>query len=167
VLPLFCWCIYTELVVYPTGSTVSGKQCLDLLAGWTLTSVLTQLQSKNCLPCFLHNEMALEMWCDVYQWYIRGPFEKFVDSPYYYESKLRGSVVTVSFSKYLPWQAMHFLQRSTHFSRTCCRQFAASFRRIVEQAVLTTWSLFSVSKALPLLENRSSSHCLVSNRLNG
>jgi hypothetical protein len=25
--------------------------------------------------------------------------------------------MTVSFSKYLPWQAMHFLQRSTHFSK--------------------------------------------------
>jgi hypothetical protein len=46
--------------------------------------------------------------------------------------------VTVSFSKYLLWQAMHFLQRSTHFSKTCCRPFAASFRRIVEQAVLTS-----------------------------
>jgi hypothetical protein len=37
--------------------------------------------------------------------------------------------VTVSFSKYLPWQAMHFLQRSTHYSKTCCRRFSASFRR--------------------------------------
>jgi hypothetical protein len=26
-----------------------------------------------------------------------------------------------SFSKYLPCQAMHFLQHSTHFSKTCCR----------------------------------------------
>jgi hypothetical protein len=32
-----------------------------------------------------------------------------------------GGAVTVSFSKYLPWQAMHFLQRSTPFSKTCCR----------------------------------------------
>jgi hypothetical protein len=31
------------------------------------------------------------------------------------ESELCGGAVTVSFSKYLPWQAMHFLQRSTHF----------------------------------------------------
>jgi hypothetical protein len=44
--------------------------------------------------------------------YIRGPFEKFVDSPYYSELELCGGAVTVSFSKYLPWQAMHFLQRS-------------------------------------------------------
>jgi hypothetical protein len=30
--------------------------------------------------------------------------------------------VTISFSKYLlPWQAIHFLQRSTYFSKTCCR----------------------------------------------
>jgi hypothetical protein len=28
--------------------------------------------------------------------------------------------MTVSFSKYFPWQEMHFLQRSTHFSKTCC-----------------------------------------------
>jgi hypothetical protein len=32
--------------------------------------------------------------------------------------RVRGAV-TVSFSKYLPWQAMHFLQRSTDFSKTC------------------------------------------------
>jgi hypothetical protein len=44
-------------------------------------------------------------------------------------------------SKYLPWQAIHFLQRSTHFSKTCLRPFAASFRWIVEQEVLTSWSL--------------------------
>jgi hypothetical protein len=25
------------------------------------------------------------------------------------------------FPKYLPWQAMSFLQRSTHFSKMCCR----------------------------------------------
>jgi hypothetical protein len=40
---------------------------------------------------------------------LRGPFEKFVDSTYYSESELYGGAVTVSFSKYLPWQAMHFL----------------------------------------------------------
>jgi hypothetical protein len=69
--------------------------------------------------------------------YVRGPFEKFVDSPYYSNSELCGGPVADSFSKYLPWQAMHFLQRSTHFSKTLFRPFAASFRRIVEQAVLT------------------------------
>jgi hypothetical protein len=53
--------------------------------------------------------------------FIRGPFAKFVDSPYYSESELCGRAVTGSFSKYLPWQAMHFLQCSTHFSKTCCR----------------------------------------------
>jgi hypothetical protein len=40
---------------------------------------------------------------------LRGPFAKFVDSPYYSETELCGSAVTVTFSKYLPWQAMHFL----------------------------------------------------------
>jgi hypothetical protein len=48
----------------------------------------------------------------------RGPFENIVDSPYYPESELCGGAVTVSFSKYLPWQTMQVLQRSTHFSKT-------------------------------------------------
>jgi hypothetical protein len=56
----------------------------------------------------------------------RWPFAKFVNSPYYSESKLCRGAVTVSFSKYLSWQSMHFLQRSTHFSKTCCRQLIAS-----------------------------------------
>jgi hypothetical protein len=43
------------------------------------------------------------------------PFENFEVSPDYSESELCGGAVTVSFSKYLPWQTMHFLQRSTHF----------------------------------------------------
>jgi hypothetical protein len=58
--------------------------------------------------------------------YLRGPFAKFVDSPSYSESNLCGVGVTVSFSKYHPWQAMHFLQRSTHFSKTCCRPLIIS-----------------------------------------
>jgi hypothetical protein len=94
--------------------------------------------------------------------HVRGPFEKFVDSPYYSELEICEGAVTVCFSEYLPWQAMHFSQRSTHFSKTCCKPFTASFRRIVEQAVLTFHVRFSVSKAFPLLENRSSSHCVVS-----
>jgi hypothetical protein len=48
----------------------------------------------------------------------RGQFEKFVDSHYYSESELWRGTVTVSFSKYRAWEAMHFLQRSTHFSKT-------------------------------------------------
>jgi hypothetical protein len=48
----------------------------------------------------------------------RGEFENFMDSPYYSESELCVGVVTVSFSKYLLWQAKHFLQRTTHFSKT-------------------------------------------------
>jgi hypothetical protein len=56
---------------------------------------------------------------------IRGPSAKFVDSPYYSQSELCGGAVTVSFSKYLPWQAMH-LQRSTHFSKKCCRPLITS-----------------------------------------
>jgi hypothetical protein len=50
-------------------------------------------------------------------------FEKFVDSPYYSKSELRGGAVTVSFSKYLPWQTMYFsknvLQTVDHFEISC------------------------------------------------
>jgi hypothetical protein len=51
---------------------------------------------------------------------VRSPLAKFVDSPSYSESEFCGGVL-VSFSKYLPWQAMQFLQRSIQFSKTCCR----------------------------------------------
>jgi hypothetical protein len=76
--------------------------------------------------------------------------------------ELCGGAVTVSFSKYLPWQAMYFFQRSTYYSKTCCRPFAASFKRIVEQAVFAFHVRFSVTKALPPLENRSSCDYIVS-----
>jgi hypothetical protein len=41
-------------------------------------------------------------------------------SPYYSELKLCGGMVMVSFLKYLPQQAMHFLQCSTHFLKMYC-----------------------------------------------
>jgi hypothetical protein len=47
-------------------------------------------------------------WCSVkaqgqlYLYHIRGPFEKFVESPYYSESELCGGAVMVSCLKYLP-----------------------------------------------------------------
>jgi hypothetical protein len=79
---------------------------------------------------------------------IRRPFEKFVDSPYYSESEICGGAVIVSFPKYLLWQAMNFLQRSTHFSKTRWRPFSESFRRIVEHAVFLPRSpLFMLGKA--------------------
>jgi hypothetical protein len=49
-----------------------------------------------------------------------------VDSPYYSESELCEGTVTASFSKYLHWQAMYYLQRSTHFSKICCESLIAS-----------------------------------------
>jgi hypothetical protein len=49
-----------------------------------------------------------------------------VDLPYYSESELFGGAMTVSFSKYLPWQAMYLLQRSTLSSKTCCKPLITS-----------------------------------------
>jgi hypothetical protein len=64
--------------------------------------------------------------CIVMTTYVWGPFAKFMDSPYYSKSELCGGVVVVSFSKYLPWQVMHFLQYSTHFLKMCCRPLITS-----------------------------------------
>jgi hypothetical protein len=80
--------------------------------------------------------------------FVRGPFAKFVESPYYSVSELRGGAVTVSFSKYLPWQAIHFLHLSTHFSKTCCRplitsKFLASYLpEIAWIEIWTVWRMF-------------------------
>jgi hypothetical protein len=52
---------------------------------------------------------------------LRVLFEKFVDSPYYSESELCRGAVTVSFSKYLPWLAIRFLERSTFSSKASGR----------------------------------------------
>jgi hypothetical protein len=71
------------------------------------------------------------------------------------------NAMTTSLLKYLAWQAMHFLQCSTHFSKTCCRPFATSFRRIVERAVfLPQNSLFMVGKAQKSHGVRSGPHRL-------
>jgi hypothetical protein len=75
--------------------------------------------------------------------FIRGPFERFVDSPYY--SEICGGAEMVCFSKYLPWQAMHFLQRSTHLSKTCCRRFC---RKLQEERSAHSFDLFITSKFL-------------------
>jgi hypothetical protein len=61
-----------------------------------------------------------------------------VDSPYYFESELCGGAVTVSFSKYLPWQAMH-LQRSTRFSKTKC--FFGWQNNLGEASALHDWKV--------------------------
>jgi hypothetical protein len=84
---------------------------------------------SECFEAFpLFTQMVAESDNYLYmpQRKLRGPFAKFVDSPYYSKSELCGGAATVSFSKYLPWQAMYFLQRSIHFSKTCCRQLITS-----------------------------------------
>jgi hypothetical protein len=113
-------------------SSAEVKKCVELYlhSPIHLHGAVLKLSAGTTLPYFY--------FYIKYSAHLRGPFAKFVDLPYYSESELCGGSVTVSFSKYLHWQEMHFLQRSTHFSKTCCRPFATSFMRIVEQAVLTS-----------------------------
>jgi hypothetical protein len=67
---------------------------------------------------------------------VQRPFAKFVDSPYHSKLKLCEGTVMVSFSKYLPWQMMHFLQHLTHFLKTCCRPLITSKFLALELAFL-------------------------------
>jgi hypothetical protein len=84
-----------------------------------------QLPNDFCFSALKTSELCKQFHCFC-TIYLRRPFANFVDSPYYSRSELCGGAVTVSFSKYLPWQAMHFLQRPTHFSKTCCRPLITS-----------------------------------------
>jgi hypothetical protein len=66
---------------------------------------------------FLHTlNLCFSLWVTYTHTHMRA-----IDSPYYSKSELCGGVVTVCSLKYFPWQVMHFLQRSTHFSKMCCR----------------------------------------------
>jgi hypothetical protein len=67
-----------------------------------------------------------------------------MNSPYYSESEPCGGAVTVSFSKYLPWQAMHFLQRSTHFSKTCCTQLITS-KFLASELPFRGWKILQIA----------------------
>jgi hypothetical protein len=71
-----------------------------------------------------------------------------VDSAYYFESELFGGEVSASFSKYLPWQAMHFLQRSTHFLKSDADRW--SLRNFLPRS-----SFFMVGKVQKLHGTRS------------
>jgi hypothetical protein len=89
-------------------------------AHFMLIRHLSTLYFCVCMCMFMWlTWMFLQSCLFVSLFHIRGPFEKFVNSPYFSESELGGGAVTVSLSKYLPWQAMHFLKRSTHFLKTC------------------------------------------------
>jgi hypothetical protein len=80
--------------------------------------------------------------------------------------ELCGGAVTVSFSKYLPWQATRSLQCCIHFSEMCCRPFAAGqWNRRCATPAATRFIFhvrFSIYKQLPSPKTRGSSHCIVS-----
>jgi hypothetical protein len=56
------------------------------------------LKSCHVVPVAYYAFHSAEMHESYYK--VRGPFAKFVDSPYYSESEPRGGAVTVTFSKY-------------------------------------------------------------------
>jgi hypothetical protein len=58
--------------------------------------------------------------------FIRGPFAKFVDSPYNSKSELGGGAVTVSFLAVPPLASDALLTTLHPFSKTCCGPFITS-----------------------------------------
>jgi hypothetical protein len=106
---------------------------------------------------------------------IRRPFEKFVDSSYYSGSELCGGAVAVSLWKYLPRQEIRFLQRSTHFSKTCFRtlitsKFLASelpfngwkSQEISWGEIWTVWWMFWWGSTDPLFPSRTQNSIQIS-----
>jgi hypothetical protein len=114
-------------------------------------------------------------WFGKQDTHIRGLFEKFMDSPFHSESELCEGTVTVSFSKFLPWQAMHFLQSPTHFSKTCWRQLISSkflaselpFHGLKSPVnawgkIWTVWRMFQWGSTDPLFPSRTQNSIQIS-----
>jgi hypothetical protein len=128
-----------RLAAEPMGRTAVSRlgfiisECF-IYNQWLASVIHWNIFSFNCASCNVaeykchkSNERTEVLHTHTHtHTHTRGPFEKFEDSPYYSDSELCGGAVTVSFSKYLPWQAVHFLQRSIHFSQTCCRPLEIS-----------------------------------------
>jgi hypothetical protein len=124
------WC---KILLIKVNIIVLGSHCwVWPFRNWLVHHALCRKLLEGIIYRWfiLHYEgpkkQAQKVTAKFYKINIQGPFAKSVDSPYYSESELCGGAVTVSFSKYPPWQAMHFLQRSTHFSKTCCRPLITS-----------------------------------------
>jgi hypothetical protein len=81
-------------------------------------------------------------------WYVRGPFERFVDSPYYSESDLCGGAVTVSFSEVPPLRSDAFVTALhplfENVLQTVCLKFQEDSRT---GGFLLRSSVFMVGKA--------------------
>jgi hypothetical protein len=101
-----------RVLVYPCVRLVI--MFTDVL--WCLISMLVISIQAQCSNGHGHNPDRFHYFG--YTKY-EGRFQ--ISWTHHSESELCGGALTVSFSEYLPWQAMHFLQRSTHFLKTCCR----------------------------------------------
>jgi hypothetical protein len=125
----------------------------------TFWKVSTNIEPNPCTKFSSSVSLLCVLLTNTYtHTHTRRPFAKFVDSPYYPKLELCGGAVTVSFSKYLPWQVMHFLQHSIYFLKMYCIPFAASFMSIVEWVVLTLELHFHGWKSQKSHEPRSRLH---------
>jgi hypothetical protein len=117
---------------FPFHNTVHAS--LSIVNFWVPAACSENFQGEthgalsSVVPALIYPFLPVAQYLKIgyYHFLLRVPFANFMDSPFYSESELFGGAVTASFSKYLPWQAMHFLQHSTHFSKMCCRPLITS-----------------------------------------
>jgi hypothetical protein len=121
---LFSNVLFTSISMRQLGTRLIPMKlsCLHSLISMTHTAMLYSASFRDFYRQFSDSSE-----------FIRGPFETFVDSPYYSDWELCGGTVTASFSKHLSWQTMHFLQRSTHFSKKELRSFKRSLFMMAER----------------------------------
>jgi len=101
-------------------SILFWAHCFVILCSWScVCSKCWEICQSFCSELttswyFVHSVVIVN---DVWKWwYLRGLFAEFMDSPYYSKLELCRGAVIISFSEHLPWQTVHFLQCSTHFS---------------------------------------------------
>jgi hypothetical protein len=115
---------YLNAATFPNDSLAALVFWFCPKFGWRDIIIYFVFSAFVSRPTFLLAPKIISVFC--FTVFIRVPFAKFVDSSYYSEFEVRGGAVTVSFSKYIPWQAINFLQRSIHISKTCCRPLITS-----------------------------------------
>jgi hypothetical protein len=143
---------------------------LRIRTNFLLLRILLILSFKFCRsPCYNFSTYFVAIVWTFSEVVIRGLLEKFVGSPYYSESELCGCAVTVSFSKYLPWQAMDALLTTLHQLLEYLLQTIVTSKfldselpfhgwkspEIARGEIKTVWRMFWWGSTHPLLPSRT------------
>jgi hypothetical protein len=119
-------CVLSKRNIVEQGTNVLSaiKGCVLTPALW-FTTLNHKFETNPILGKADHAIIPFSLCTDIFLMpnilLYKGHLQSMWNSPYYSKWELRGGAMIVSFLKYLPWQAMHFLQCFTHFLKTCCR----------------------------------------------